>query len=161
MMKRLLLSILAIFLLFEEWLWDLLTALGRHLARLLHLARLERWLSRTSPNVALLAFAVPLAIVTPINLAALWLLARGLILQGIAMEIFAKLLGTLMVARVFALTKPQLLTFGWIDWIYSTITGWLHWAHQRIRETAVYQLGHRLKEKIKATVRSWRRSAEG
>lgn len=159
-MKKLLLSLLAIVLLFEEWLWDGLTALGHHLARLLHLARLERWLSRTSPRVALLAFAIPLAIVTPINLAALWLLTRGLILQGIAMEVFAKLLGTLMVARVFALTKPQLLTFGWIEWIYTTITGWLHWAHERIRETAVYRLGHQLKERIKATVRSWRRGLE-
>jgi predicted ABC-type exoprotein transport system permease subunit len=155
-MKKLLLSLLAIVLLFEEWLWDALTALGRRLVQWLHLARLERWLSQTSPNVALLAFAVPLAIVTPINLAALWLLTRGLILQGVAMEIFAKLLGTLMVARVFALTKPQLLTFGWIAWVYTTITAWLRWAHQRIRETAVYRLGHQLKERIKATVRAWR-----
>jgi len=158
-MKKLLFSLLALVLLFEEWLWDLLTALGHSLARILHLARFERWLSGVSPPVALLAMAVPLALVTPLNLAALWLLARGMLLQGLALEAVAKLLGTLLVARVFALTKPQLLTYGWIERIYTTILAWLHWAHARIRATAVYRLAHAAMADLRARIRRWRGAA--
>jgi len=134
-MKKLLLSLLAIILIFEEWLWDLLTAIGHSLIRWLNLESFEQWLSLTSPTMALVAFSIPLLIVTPINLVAFGLLAHGLILQGIGLEVLAKLLGTLLVARVFALTKPQLLTFAFLRVIYTTITGWLQWAHQKITET--------------------------
>ena len=92
-MKKFLLSFLVIILIFEEWLWDLLTAIGHTLVRWLNLESFEQWLSQTSPTIALVAFSIPLLIVTPINLLAFGLLAHGLILQGIGLEIFAKLLG--------------------------------------------------------------------
>ena len=155
-MKTALLSLLAVLLIIEEWLWDILTALGRWLVRLLHLARFEAWLSRATPGVALMAFAIPLLIVTPINLAALWLLAHGLWLQAILIEVFAKLLGTLLVARVFALTKPQLLSFKAIAWTYGTIIGWLRWAHERVARTAVYRYASQAKARIKARLAAWK-----
>lgn len=154
-MNKLLLTLLAIFLIIEEWLWDFLNALGHILAKLLFLQDFERWLSQTSPLTALLAISIPLLIVTPINLAALFLLAHGLILQGIVLEIVAKLMGTLLVARVFALTKPQLLTFKIIARIYTTITGWLRWAHEKIAETAIYRAAKAFKAAAKARIQTW------
>ncbi len=138
-MKKILLSLLAIFLIIEEWLWDILTAFGRSLFHWLNLERFEQWLRQTNPVMALVAFSIPLLIVAPINLAAFGLIANGLILQGILMEVLAKLLGTLLVARVFALTKPQLLTFPFLMIVYTTITRWLHWAHDKVTETTVYR----------------------
>jgi hypothetical protein len=154
-MKKLLLSLLAILLIIEEWLWDALSALGHFLAYHLGLARFERWLAQTSPYQALCAISIPILLVTPLNIAALWLLAQGLILQGIGLEIVAKLLGTLFIARFFTLTKPQLLTFRLIAWVYSTITYWLHWAHEKITETAVYQWAKAIKIRAKATMAAW------
>jgi hypothetical protein len=61
--------------------------------------------------MALVAFSIPILIVVPVNLVAFGLMVNGLILQGIWMQVLAKLLGTLRVARVFVLIKPQLLTF--------------------------------------------------
>jgi hypothetical protein len=148
-MKKILLSLLAIILVIEEWLWDVLSAFGHFLISLLHLEEFERWLNQVSPNMALIAFMIPLLIVTPINLAALVLLAHGLILQGILLEILAKLLGTLLVSRVFALTKAQLLTFKILAVIYSTIMRWLMWAHQKVIETKVYKLAKVLKAQAK------------
>ena len=58
-------------------------------------------------------------------------------------------------ARVFSLTKPQLLTFGWLRLIYTTITGWLQWAHQKVTDTAVYLWSKRLKEEAKARWATW------
>jgi hypothetical protein len=138
-MKKLLISFLAIFLLIEEWLWDLLTAFGRLLFQWLNLAQFEQWLSRTTPNMALVALGIPVLIVTMINLVAFGLIAKGLILQGILTEVFAKLVGTLLVARVFALTKEQLLTFSFLKVTYTTIIYWLQWAHRKIADTEIYR----------------------
>lgn len=154
-MKTFVLSVLAIVLIVEEWLWDLLTALGGWLARLLGLARFEAWLSQTSPTVALLTFAIPVLIVTPINIAALWLLAHGLLLQALLLELVAKLLGTLMITRVFALTKPQLLSFAAIHWVYNTIMRWLRWAHERLVQTAAYRLAKQTKARVSARIKIW------
>lgn len=154
-MKKLLLSLLAILLIFEEWLWDGLSFFGHWLIAHLHLKGVEQWLSQTSPIVALIAFSIPLLIVTPINLIAIGLLAHGLILQGIALEIVAKLLGTVLIARVFALTKPQLLTFSFIRFIYNTITRWLYWAHEKVVQTSIYQWSKRLKADIKTRFSAW------
>lgn len=154
-MNKFLLSLLAIILIIEEWLWDLLTLLGHRLVHWFRLEALERWLAQTSPGMALLALSIPLMIVTPLNLLALGLLAHGLILQGILLEVVAKLLGTLLVARVFALTKPQLLTFAWLRFIYTRVTGWLQWAHQKVTHTAVYQWAKALKIAAKARFSAW------
>lgn len=154
-MKRFLVSLLAVFLIFEEWLWDLLTAFGHSLVLWLNLREFEQWLSRTTPFMALVAFSIPILIVTPINIAALIMLTKGLILQSILLEVAAKLLGTVLVARVFALTKPQLLTFAFIRLIYNTITRWLQWAHQKITETPVYRWANRMKVEAKARFSSW------
>ena len=154
-MKKLPLTLLAVILIIEEWLWDILSALGHYLIRLLRLESFERWLSQTSPKTALLAFTIPVLIVTPINVAAIWLILQGLLLQGILLEVFAKLLGTLLVARVFTLTKSQLLTFKAFALIYTTITDWLHWAHEKIVDTAIYRYSKQIKAQVKARVREF------
>jgi len=129
--------------------------LGHSLVRWLHLESFEQWLSQTSPNMALFAFSIPLLIVTPINLLALKLLANGLILQGVLLELLAKLLGTLLVARVFALTKPQLLSFAFLNVIYTNITRWLRWAHQKVTETTIYRLSKQLKAAAQIRISAW------
>jgi hypothetical protein len=154
-MKKILLSFLAIILIIEEWLWDTLAAFGHSLIRWLKLEAFELWLSQTSPTLALVTFSIPIMIVAPINLVAFGLLAHGLILQGILLELLAKLLGTVLIARVFALTKPQLLTFTFLRVIYTSITGWLHWAHQKITETSVYRWSKRFKAETKARFSAW------
>lgn len=154
-MKKFLFSVLAVILIIEEWLWDVLTSFGHLLIRSLRLEAVERWLSQLSPTSALIAVLIPLMIVTPINLAAFAMLARGMIIQGILLELVAKLLGTMLVARVFALTKPQLLTFRGIALIYSTIIRWLQWAHQKITDTWVYKTMKAAKVAAKARFREW------
>ena len=154
-MKKLLLNVLAIVLIVEEWLWDLLTVTGQYLGQWLRLNHLEYWISQTSANLALLILLVPILLVTPINLTALWLLMNGLLLQGLLLEIVAKLLGTLLIARVFNLTKPQLLSFAWFAWIYHTITTALRWAHAKIVELPIYQLSKRLKAELREKIVSF------
>ena len=154
-MKNILLSVLAIILLVEEWLWDTLVKVGKYLFKKLHLARLEYWLVHCSPNQALLAISLPILFVTPLNIAALWLLSQGLISQAIGLEIIAKLVGTLFIARFFSLSKQQLLTFPLINAVYTTITSWLDWAKEKVVNTQSYQTIKSVSRAIKAKAKAW------
>ena len=149
MIKKALLSIFAILVIFEEWLWDALALAGQWISWALHLEKFDLWLSNASPKQALLTFLIPLIIVTPFNILAIFLLAHGAILQGVLLEIGVKLFGTLLIARIFRLVKTALLTFDWFAKIYNTISDVLHWAHDVIHQTAIYQLSLKLKAAIK------------
>ncbi|MDF9391950.1 MULTISPECIES: hypothetical protein [Methylococcus] len=155
MLKQLFLSILAILVLFEEWLWDLLTILGQRLSRLLHLERFDAWLSQASPNLALAALALPLALVTPLNVGAVALMVHGAVTAGILMEIAAKLLGTLLVARVFRLTRPALMSFAWFARLYEWIMRLLRWAHALVQQSRLYCAVLALKTAMKRFLRGF------
>ena len=60
----------------------------------------------------------------PIKIGALWLLANGHAVMGCQLIIAAKLVGTALVARIFTLTRPQLMTLAWFAFIYNTIMRW-------------------------------------
>jgi hypothetical protein len=154
--KSWVLALLAVLLVVEEWLWDTLTLAGRALSRRLHLERLEAWLMQAPRHMALLAFLMPLLLVTPLNIAALWMIAKGMVLRGILLQIFMKLVGTLLIARVFALTRVQLLTYRWFAWLYNTITRWLRWAHARLAATRVYRLAKAAKAQLREGWQRWR-----
>ncbi|MFZ2452169.1 MAG: hypothetical protein WAW36_16790 [Methylovulum miyakonense] len=155
MLKKLMLTILAILVIFEEWLWDMLTVAGQWLARAFNLERFDERLMKASPPQALLALFIPLAIVTPINIFALFLLAHGRIGEGILLEIVAKLIGTLLVARVFKLVRPALLTFAWFAKLYDAITGMLRWAHKLVHDSAIYKLSVMVKAAVKARAKAF------
>lgn len=148
-MKKILLSLLAVLLLVEEWLWDMLTALGRRLSAWLHLARLESWLATARADVAMAAFVLPLALILPVKFAAFMLMARGQIILGIGLFFAAKLFVTLLIARIFTITRSQLLSIAWFAALYGTITRWLGWAHGLIRGTAAYQQMVGFKQAVK------------
>jgi hypothetical protein len=148
MIKKMLLSLLAVVLILEEWLWDSLTALGAYFSRILHLQKFEHWLEQAPPKTALMVFMLPILIVTPINLLGLLLIAHGLVWRGLLVELVAKLLGTLLVARVFRITKKQMLQFGWFCYLYEHINALLVWAHMRVTSTPLYQKATQLKAKI-------------
>lgn len=152
MIKKALLSIFAVIVIIEEWLWDALTFAGQWISRILHLEKFDNWLLNATPNKALLAFLIPLILAAPFNILAVVLLAHGAIIEGILVEIGVKLFTTLLVARIFRLVKTTLLTFNWFSKIYNTITGVLRWAHNVIHQTAIYQLSLKFKATIKIKI---------
>lgn len=149
MIKNALIYCVAALVIFEEWLWDALALAGQHLSRLLHLEKFDRLLMQASPNYALLSLIVPLIIVTPFNILVLFLLARGAILQAILLEIALKLFSTLLIARIFRLVKPALLTFNWFAKMHDCIAAVLSWAKELVRNTSFYQRSLKLKADLK------------
>lgn len=152
MFKKGMLSIFAIVVILEEWLWDALALAGQWFSRVFHLEKFDNWLLNAPPNKALLTFFIPLILAAPFNILAVVLLAHGAIVEGILVEIGVKLFTTLLVARIFRLVKMALLTFGWFATIYNAITGVLRWAHDVIHQTAIYQLSLKLKAAIKIQI---------
>jgi hypothetical protein len=71
----------ALVLLLETWLWDRLQPIFIVLVARLPLETIKKqiasWVEQLSPAFSLVVFAVPLGLLLPFKIAALWLLARG------------------------------------------------------------------------------------
>lgn len=97
----------------EEFGWRRLAALVGKLAHWPPLARLEARIAATSPRTALVMFLVPVLLLLPVKLAALWLIEQGRTGLGFGLIVIAKLVGTAFVGRLFVLVEPQLVRFAW------------------------------------------------
>jgi hypothetical protein len=131
MIKRIyrsLLLLLAAVFLFEAWLWDKFTLLGHWLRDRLPLQALKRWVAsrieRLPPWAALLLFVIPVIIVQPLKLAALWLMVHGHVVLGLIGFVAIKVVAFGAVAFLFDLTRDKLMTFGWFVWLYERVL-WL------------------------------------
>jgi hypothetical protein len=142
--------LLAAVILFEEWGWEPLQALLARLTRLPPLAWLERKLVALPPYAALAVFAVPALLLLPVKLAALALVARGQALLGLGVIVAAKLLGTAIVARLFALTQPSLMRLAWFARWHGR---WLQWKAEllaRVRASAVWRSAQAASRRLRA-----------
>lgn len=119
-------------ILLEEWLWDELARAFGVLARLPFWARLERAIAAVPAWAALPLFLVPMTVLFPVKLLALWLMARHQILLGVAVLVLAKVVGTAVAARLFMLLKPTLLTVRWFAAVYDGFIRWRSWVFERV-----------------------------
>jgi hypothetical protein len=110
---------LALILLFEEWGWEPLSRLLGRIGRLPILAKVELVISTLPPYAALSVLALPWVFLLPLKILTLWLLATGQLLLATAAIVTGKVLGTAVVARLFALTKPSLMHLRWFESWYS------------------------------------------
>jgi hypothetical protein len=137
--------VLALLILFEEWGWRPLAAALARLARWRPWAALEQVIARLPPYLALVAFALPSALLLPLKFFALVLIGRGYYLTSVALFILAKAVATALVARLFLLTQPALMRIGWFAWGYNIIMPWKEALIARVRASAVWRTGRALK----------------
>jgi hypothetical protein len=103
----------ALVLLVEAWFWDTGSAIAARLALWPPLRWLEARIRTLPPWAALTAFVLPGLLLLPVKLLALLAIAHGHAVSGVAGFIVAKLGGAVVVARIYVLTLPTLLTLGW------------------------------------------------
>ena len=129
----------AIIILLEDWLWEPLHALARLIGRLPVLRRFEAWMATLPPKGALAMFLTPTVILFPFKILALAAFARGMYAVGLGVAIGAKIVGTALVARIFTVCKPVLLTVPWFARTYA----WVGMVRERtqafLRATPVYK----------------------
>ncbi len=130
---------LAIVLIFEEWGWEPLQRLMARLARLPVWSHLEGLIRRLPPYAALLAFFVPMLMLLPVKLLALYWISHGHPLLGLCVVLAAKLTGTAIVARLFSLTQPALMQLPWFARLYGRWVPWKDALIAQVKNSAVWQ----------------------
>jgi hypothetical protein len=145
----------ALFLL-EAWLWDklggLLTSLVAAIPFESFKQALARGLNKLPAPVALLVLLIPLAVIEPLKIAGLWLIANHHVFLGILAFVGAKFAGLGVLAFVFDATREKLLSMAWFARFYLWVLKVRQLAHDflepykiRVRE-ALAPFKQRLKE---------------
>ncbi len=141
--------VLALVVLIEQWGWQPLATAIKSLGRLAPIAALERAISRLPPYAALVTFALPSALLVPLKLLALYLIANGHAFSAGALFIGAKVVGTAIVARLYQLTEPQLMQIGWFKQAHGVVMPRIHAVHEAIRESWAWRYGRIVKLQVK------------
>lgn len=113
--------IAALIMFCEEWLWDHLTTFMAWVARAPVLRWLETRIAALPPYPAMGVFLLPGLLLLPVNIFAVWLAAHGRPATGTIILIAAKLIGTAVLARLFTVCRPSLLTVHWFRRLYDAI----------------------------------------
>jgi Zn-dependent protease with chaperone function len=129
LLKKLLHSIIGTFialvLMFEEWGWE-------------------------QPRASLLVFGVPLLLMLGVKFLALFIFGRGQVAWGLVLLLTAKLVGTALLARLFQITRPALLKLPWFGRWYPRWKAWKDALLARVRQSALWVMGRRMKARLKA-----------
>jgi hypothetical protein len=147
-LRRILVALFALVLLFEEWGWEPLAALLARLAKLPFFAWLESRIRALPPYAALAIFFVPALMLVPVKIAALFLIAHSHGWLGLAVLVAAKIAGTAVVARLFALTQPTLMQLAWFAHWYPRWKAWKDRIMEEVRASPAWQAGRRMKASI-------------
>ncbi|MCC6918347.1 MAG: hypothetical protein IT548_04045 [Alphaproteobacteria bacterium] len=143
---------LAVLFLIEAWLWRHTEPLVAAVVRAIPLASIKAAIAagvnRLPPFVVLFVFAIPVALLVPFKLAALWLLAEGHLLLGAGVFVLAKLVGVAVAAFLFETCKPKLMQMAWFGRFYAWFVRVWTWAHGLV-------------DPIKARIRAWARHIRG
>ena len=158
MLRRLLKRILfppmvvlaALIMFVEEWLWQRLSALMARLARTAPVRALEAWLASLPPYAAVAAFLLPGALLLPVKLAALYLIAHHHAIAGLTVIFMAKIIGTACAARLYSVCRPALLTLRWFRWLHDAIIRIKTRLYTAIKAMPGWAMAVRWKDKIKA-----------
>jgi hypothetical protein len=131
-----LLILLALVFLFEAWLWEQLRPIVAWVVGLVRWdrlkARLVAAIEHLPPYPTLLVFLIPVALLFPLKLLGLWMLAHGSWLGATTVLVLAKLVGTGVAAFIFGVTRPKLLQLPWFRWLYEHVLVLLEKAHALI-----------------------------
>ena len=113
----------ALFMFFEEWLWERLKAMMAAIGRLPLVRNLEARIADLSPGPALVVFCLPTVLILPVKLLALKLIIQGHAVLGVGTILAAKVGGMALFSRIFTLCRPALLTVAWFCRLNDRILG--------------------------------------
>jgi hypothetical protein len=140
------LILLALFFLFEAWLWERLRPLVAAVVNVIAWDRLKRRLAALvewlPPWAVLIVFVIPFLVLLPLKFLEVYFVVHRQWIAAILVLVLAKLLGLGVTAFIFDVTKPKLLRMAWFRWLYELMLSWLEKAHALV-------------DPIKARVRRW------
>ena len=150
----------ALILWFSEWLWE---PLERMMARLGHwpgFRWLEQRIARSRPYPALACFLLPGLALLPFKILGLFFMAHGAPILGLLTFLSAKIVGTALVARIFSLTRPQLLSLNWFAKLHHQLLAFKERVFTYLHQHPAYQRIHntltQLRQYLKQARQGWR-----
>ena len=131
-LRQALVLLLALAFLFETWIWDRIVALAVRVAALVHWSRIRAALMRIIDPlpvwVALLLFGVPFVVAEGGAFVCVLVAATGHIVVGAVGYTAIKVVGFGLLAPIFDLTKPKLMTLPWFVYVYDKALIFHHFA---------------------------------
>ena len=133
----------------EDFLLHYLGLAMASLAKWPPIARLETWLRRLPPWAALLAFVAPSAIVLPVKLSAVWFAMHHRYGLSLASVVIGKMLATALVARLYRVLHPTLVTMPWFLRAETWLFNWRDRLYAFVRSLLAWQRGAALVRRAK------------
>jgi hypothetical protein len=148
----------ALLLMLEEWCWDLGLALVRTVSSWPPFKQIDRRIAALSPYPALCLFVLPAVLLLPVKLLALFVIGSGHPVTGVTVFVLAKLGGAALVARVYFLTLPALLTLPWFARWHNRFMAIKDDWMERLRGTGFYRRASLTSQLVRSAARrSWNR----
>src|SRR5918998_1652300 len=91
----------------------------RALAGLALIRRVEARIAGLPPRAILLLFIVPLAVIEPFKIYALYLIGQGRFVAAAMTFVAAKVVGLGLAERLFAIGRDKLLSIRWFAWCHG------------------------------------------
>jgi hypothetical protein len=91
----------------------------RRRSRMTFLARRRRGLQQIGPYLSLLILLVPLLLVEPLKLVAVFIAGKGHWLTGTAVLLAAYAASLLLIERLFRVLKPKIMMIGWFNRLWT------------------------------------------
>ena len=134
----------------------LLRYLGRAMAAIAKwppIARLEGWLRGLPPWAALIAFAAPSLLVVPVKLAAVWFALQHRYGLSAASIVVGKMLATALVARLYQVLRPTLITMPWYLSAETWLFAWRDRLYAFVQSIPAWQKAKALVRRMRAWMR--------
>ena len=142
----------------EESLWIGLKRLTSWVALIPWIRHLEMAILRLPASLTIVVFLLPATLLFPLKILAVYWATRGYWLASLGLLIGAKILGTAVVARMYVVCQPKLMTIRWFrslhDWVIATRNA----LYAAMRKMAFFQAAKRLLATIKMEIQRFRAS---
>lgn len=119
------------------------------LARWRPFRRLEAWIAGLSPYATLALFLIPLAVIEPFKIVALYFLSEGRWIAGILTFVAAKVVGIGLAERLFAISRAKLLSIGWFARAHGWVIASKDYVHAYLLTTRFWPALMRLTRRVR------------
>ena len=106
-----------------------------------------------APYPAMAIFLLPILLLLPVKLVALWFIVRGQAVLGLLVILIAKVIGTAFVTRIFVLCKPSLLALSWFQRLHDRVLAIKERLYAYVRALPLWRAARRWAQTTRALFR--------
>src|ERR1700755_395928 len=112
-------------------------------------ARMAAWLVTLPPWAAVLTFAMPSLIILPVKISALWFAAHHRFALATAAVVLGKIMATAILARLYRILRPTMMTLRWFAWADTKFFAWRDWAYAFVKSLPAWQEAKALLQRVR------------